>query len=68
MSAPVAVYLTTAAGEHIFIGYDDEPQVTTLLVQFRRPTESIECRFCGMCHESGTACPPLELPGTESDQ
>ena len=28
----------------------------------------VPCIYCGLEHDSGTACPPLEFPGTEWDQ
>ena len=34
------------------------------------PTERppVPCIYCGLEHDNGTACPPLEFPGTEWDQ
>lgn len=31
-------------------------------------TSPPDCAYCGQDHPSGTACPPLEFPGTEWDQ
>ena len=67
MSTRIAVYVATG-NERIFIGWDDEPQAAAILTQFRRPIDTVACRYCGMCHEPGTECPDLEFPGTESDQ
>lgn len=32
------------------------------------PRQPVACIYCGHEHDNGTACPPLEFPGTEWDQ